>query len=1003
MARRPNTQPQPGAEPDGARAIATADGAPDGATGARAGVGRGDVYTMAEAARLKGVSYHTVSRAVRRGKLPVQRLGRMALVAAEDLRAWEPMRERAPRKYRRREPNPDVSPALLDLASGERVDLARRLSTLYEVLHSAAAELPLPEFLDLLCDRLGQALDFRRVEIRGVDASGRGVVRLAAHGEPFAELPDRVGLNEVAVFGRFLVLDQAAVIPDVATTGGTNTARLLPGVTALFGAPLRSAGRLLGFVFGDCAGEPVSLTQDQLGLAQVLADQAAVALEQARLRDVEGARSELLAGALEDLSEAVCAVDSAGRITLTNAADRSLLGIGADEPLVGKDARTVLGRVQRHAHDGTTIPVEASPLFRALGGERVADERYVVVRPGDSAERMVAVSARPLRDGRDGKITGAVAIARDVTAETVAARQAAERLAQLETAAARAAAVADVSLAVNAGTDLPGVMAIAADRLAELLGGASAAIFFREADGRMIGQAGYRFEPPAETVVLDPVAVPTTMVAFARRAPLHYTYAEAAASERIFFDRYGFRSATIAPLIVDGELIGVAYVNHASDDHRPTADDLAFVGALAAQCAVAIDKTRLMERSEAAHRKLLAVVDQLPEAVVIADAPDGKLVLANRAAEDLWGAPLDVLAARGLPVADADGVPFAPGDGPLGRTLRTGDERLGEALTIARDDRGVVTVVANHAPILDAGGRIVGAVGVLQDVAQLRAIDKAKDEFLSVVAHELRNPLTSLRGNLQLLLRRVRRADDPSRAEEADRMEAIIAQSDRMGELVNRLLDVSRADLGRLDLSFGAGDAAAVVRRAVEGAQGLSKHHAFSAAVPEHFPVVWDGVRVEQVLSNLLGNAVKYTGGGEVRVALEERPGDHFAITVDDQGPGIPDLLKGRLFDRYYRAPSVGDHSHERADSPAAPAPPRPSGSLEGLGIGLYISRKIALAHGGDLSVEDAPGGGARFVVELPREARPPRRVDDRDGTGVTDASATGPRATPARVSAVAD
>ena len=96
--------------------------------------GTGDVYTMAEAARLKGVSYHTVSRAVRRGKLPATRLGRMALITSEDLREWRPMRERAPRKYRRREPNPEATPALLDLASAERVELASRLASLYEAL-----------------------------------------------------------------------------------------------------------------------------------------------------------------------------------------------------------------------------------------------------------------------------------------------------------------------------------------------------------------------------------------------------------------------------------------------------------------------------------------------------------------------------------------------------------------------------------------------------------------------------------------------------------------------------------------------------------------------------------------------------------------------------------------------------------------------------------------------------------------------------------------------------
>ncbi len=160
------------------------------------GSGGGDVYTMAEAARLKGVSYHTVSRAVRRGKLPAQRLGRMALIAADDLRAWRPMRERAPRKYRRREPNPNATPALLDLASGERVELARRLSTLYEVLHGTAAELPLPEFLALLADRLATALDFRRVAIWGVDVAAGRARRLATFGPSMSRYPDELPLAE---------------------------------------------------------------------------------------------------------------------------------------------------------------------------------------------------------------------------------------------------------------------------------------------------------------------------------------------------------------------------------------------------------------------------------------------------------------------------------------------------------------------------------------------------------------------------------------------------------------------------------------------------------------------------------------------------------------------------------------------------------------------------------------------------------------------------------------
>ncbi len=279
-----------------------------------------------------------------------------------------------------------------------------------------------------------------------------------------------------------------------------------------------------------------------------------------------------------------------------------------------------------------------------------------------------------------------------------------------------------------------------------------------------------------------------------------------------------------------------------------------------------------------------------------------------------------------------------------------------------RADGSRVTTLANHAPVLDAAGRIVGAVGVLQNVAQLRALDRAKDEFLSVAAHELRNPLTSLHGNLQLLLRRTEKDDD--RVEDAERLRSILAQSDRVARLVDRLLDVSRADLGRLDLTFNAADAAALVRRSAETARGLSAEHEIVAEAPASMPVIWDELRIEQVLANLVNNAVKYTPGGEVRLTLIEDGDDHVRIAVRDQGAGIPDAAKARLFERYYRVPAAGIAGEEAGRG------------HEGLGLGLYVSRKIALAHGGDLDVADAPGGGSLFTVTLPRRAGASPRVD---------------------------
>jgi excisionase family DNA binding protein len=247
--------------------------------------GTGDVYTMAEAARLKGVSYHTVSRAVRRGKLPATRLGRMALITSEDLREWRPMRERAPRKYRRREPNPEATPALLDLASAERVDLASRLASLSEALFAAAAGMPRDEFFSLLADRMASALGLRRVSIRVIDEPNGRTVRLATYGPPLTELPD-----ETAIEGSPLMQDVSrpsrAVVEDIGT-------RPVPGVTtlnvtSLLIAPIRHGDRYSGVIIADRNGEPFTLDQGELDLAQAMANIAALELVASGSRQAAG-------------------------------------------------------------------------------------------------------------------------------------------------------------------------------------------------------------------------------------------------------------------------------------------------------------------------------------------------------------------------------------------------------------------------------------------------------------------------------------------------------------------------------------------------------------------------------------------------------------------------------------------------------------------------------------------------------------------------------------------
>ena len=825
------------------------------------------------------------------------------------------------------------------------------LTTVIELLHEAAADRPLPAFMAHVAERFALVLRLERVVIWSVEPDRQTGRRLAAFGPPVYELPDAASLADLPVVRLGLELERAAVGPcPVAGRGEVTGNGARRGEYVL--APLRVGDRVHGVLIGDRNGDEVWLGADQLALAQAIANQAALVLDRSRLLEAERARSDQLAAVLEHVSEAVFATDVAGRMSLMNAAGRALLGIEADTLEVTGDLLELANRIERRTLSGDRIPPEEVPLVRAARGEVVEQQRHFVVTP-DGTVKPVSVSARPIR-GTTGEPRGAVALVRDITLDQAKAEHQARQVTELQAAAAHSEAVADIALAVNAGTDLGGSLRAAIEQMTAALGGASGAIYFQDTNGSLVPQVAV---PPASDAVRHAVELakaPSALIAFSGRQPLFFTGELASPPERLLLDELGARAILLTPLIAGDEIIGAALVGYSSAESQPSADQLRLAGALANQCAVGIEKVRLMERIESEHQRLLAVVDHLPLGVIIVEAPSGSLVLANQTAEALIGGPLPERVAGALLLEKADGTLLPPQQDPLSLTLTTGRGRFGETLGLRRPDGSVVRVLANYVPVRDAGGRVVGAVAVLQDVAQLQALDNAKDEFLSITAHELRNPLTSLHGNLQLMLRRMR--NDPERADDVRRLETIHAQSERLRQLVSRLLDVSRAELGRLDSTLAESDAPIVVRRTVSAARGLSSAHQILAEGPAELPVVWDEVRIEQVLTNLVGNAIKYTPGGLVRVTLEVTNDDSIRIAVQDEGPGIPEHVQASLFERYVRGrPRLGSE--------------QPEGG--GLGLGLYISRLIARAHGGDLTAANAAEGGARFVLTVPRVARP--------------------------------
>ncbi|HEY8080325.1 MAG TPA: ATP-binding protein, partial [Labilithrix sp.] len=225
---------------------------------------------------------------------------------------------------------------------------------------------------------------------------------------------------------------------------------------------------------------------------------------------------------------------------------------------------------------------------------------------------------------------------------------------------------------------------------------------------------------------------------------------------------------------------------------------------------------------------------------------------------------------------------------------------------------------------------------------------RERDEFISIAAHELRTPLTAL--HLKLESARHGLASEPVDVGKiATRIDGAIRQAMRLGGLVERLLDVSRIVSGRMELRRELVDLAALVRRVTDDVreQALRAGCDLLVAVPTSLVAFCDPARVEQVVSNLLSNAIKYGAGKPIDVALT-RVADGACVTVLDRGIGIDPADAERIFARFERA-----------------APARHYG---GLGLGLYISRRILEAHGGTIRVDSAPGRGSTFSAELPLE-----------------------------------
>jgi len=412
----------------------------------------------------------------------------------------------------------------------------------------------------------------------------------------------------------------------------------------------------------------------------------------------------------------------------------------------------------------------------------------------------------------------------------------------------------------------------------------------------------------------------------------------------------GLHQVVALPMVMGSDdMLGVIYVFRALGGSF-TRSERRLLQSFADQAAIAVHNARLYSQVVREKRRLDAILEHSADGVFILDT-NHNLTTFNYALSRMTGwQPADAIGrshdevirwarrepGMDLTEAEAGGWPLSSRS-----TLYVeGDlERV--------DGREPTSVGITYAPLTDRDGRLVNIIANVRDITRFREAEQAKSTFVSVISHELKTPVSLIKGYASTLRREDAQWDE---ATILDSLQVIEEEADRLTDLIENLLEVTRLQSGLLSLQRGHVHLDRLAERVAVKFQRQSEAHTIVTEFPDDFPIVeGDENRLRQVLTNLIGNALKYSpDGGEVRV--EGRvTSDEVLVSVSDEGVGIPPDEIARVFERFYRV----DDALTR--------------KTQGTGLGLFIAQSVIEAHGGHIWAESEPGQGATFTFALPR------------------------------------
>ena len=419
-----------------------------------------------------------------------------------------------------------------------------------------------------------------------------------------------------------------------------------------------------------------------------------------------------------------------------------------------------------------------------------------------------------------------------------------------------------------------------------------------------------------------------------------------------------------APVRHRGERLGNIYLTEKEGGQEFTPEDEEILVMFASQAALTVSNARRYRDEQQVRADLEALVNTSPVGILIFDAKTGDLVSLNQETRRIvrgLHAPghtlselLSVMTFRRL-----DGRDISPEELPTARAIRTGETVRAEEIVIHLPDGQAITTVINATPVRSAEGEIVSVIATMQDMTPLEELERLRAEFLGMVSHELRMPLTAIKGSAASALS----STSPLNPAETYQFFRIIdEQADHMRSLINDLLDVTRIEAGALSITPETSSVASLVDQARAAFLGGGAANSVEVDLPPDLPpVAADRQRVVQVLTNLLSNASKYSPASSTITVTASRQDSHVAVSVADGGRGVSAEELPQLFRKFLRINGADGKTE-----------------VGGEGLGLAICKGIVEAHGGRIWAEsDGLGLGTRFTFTIP--------VAGEDGTAAAD------------------